>query len=389
MRTRFLALLTAVLFATSVTAACSRDKPGAVPIPGPGVDLEHEELPEPKAPPSTIPPDAIARDLSPQAPPTEAPQDEEDPAKPHAPPGASTEELKEGAKEGALKTDEEARAEYGLLGEVQLIQSSGPRVVIQKGHAFRRKGATGTRREQEAVSAIGDRMGTRLANRGYRVTIVLADEGIPASDAFVALHTDGSANASRRGASVGYPDATGGELARAWKAAHQAVAGYNGGFLNDNYTTALRKYYGFGRSRARFEFLAEHATTTNGEDERFVFSNLDRIADAHVVALDTVFARRGAAPVIAPPPPPRPPAAVRPAPRRPAPPPRRAPVLRRGSRGAGVVRLQAALRRRGYRIRGPARFGPQTERAVRAFQRRNGLKVDGIVGPATRRRLGV
>ncbi|MGH3677521.1 MAG: peptidoglycan recognition protein family protein [Mycobacterium sp.] len=51
----------------------------------------------------------------------------------------------------------------------------------------------------------------------------------------------------------------------------------------------------------------------------------------------------------------------------------------RGSKGPQVAELQ---RRLGVTVDGD--FGPQTEAAVRAFQRRTpGLKVDGIVGPAT------
>jgi len=52
--------------------------------------------------------------------------------------------------------------------------------------------------------------------------------------------------------------------------------------------------------------------------------------------------------------------------------------LRRGSTGANVVYLQGALG-----IRQDGQFGPITERNVRAFQQRNGLFVDGIVGPRT------
>ena len=52
---------------------------------------------------------------------------------------------------------------------------------------------------------------------------------------------------------------------------------------------------------------------------------------------------------------------------------------------AGVAGAQVALRSHGL-YRGPIDGirGPQTNRAVRAFQRREGLRVDGVVGPRTR-----
>jgi N-acetyl-anhydromuramyl-L-alanine amidase AmpD len=54
-------------------------------------------------------------------------------------------------------------------------------------------------------------------------------------------------------------------------------------------------------------------------------------------------------------------------------------LIFRGSQGPQVAELQRQL---GVTVDGD--FGPQTEAAVRAFQRRTpGLKVDGIVGPAT------
>jgi murein DD-endopeptidase MepM/ murein hydrolase activator NlpD len=54
-----------------------------------------------------------------------------------------------------------------------------------------------------------------------------------------------------------------------------------------------------------------------------------------------------------------------------------------------VAALQIALRTRGlYSGTIDGIRGPQTRRAVRAFQRRAGLVVDGIAGPRTRRALG-
>ena len=53
-------------------------------------------------------------------------------------------------------------------------------------------------------------------------------------------------------------------------------------------------------------------------------------------------------------------------------------LLRVGTRGATVKRLQEALG-----IEADGRFGPGTEKAVRAFQEANGLGADGLAGPET------
>lgn len=60
------------------------------------------------------------------------------------------------------------------------------------------------------------------------------------------------------------------------------------------------------------------------------------------------------------------------------------PILRRGSTGVYVKLIQSLLARIGYNP-GPVDgiFGAQTEQAVIAFQRDNGLVADGIVGPQT------
>ena len=53
-------------------------------------------------------------------------------------------------------------------------------------------------------------------------------------------------------------------------------------------------------------------------------------------------------------------------------------LLRLGSTGPDVIRVQSALGQTPDGV-----FGPRTDRAVRVFQGRNGLLVDGIVGPHT------
>lgn len=62
------------------------------------------------------------------------------------------------------------------------------------------------------------------------------------------------------------------------------------------------------------------------------------------------------------------------------------PVLRRGDADDAVTDLQLLLMQRGYKLPefGPdGDFGKETETAVKAFQRANGLEADGIVGRLT------
>lgn len=59
-------------------------------------------------------------------------------------------------------------------------------------------------------------------------------------------------------------------------------------------------------------------------------------------------------------------------------------MLRNGSRGPDVLRLQQSLAALQYPVGAPdGIFGPNTEAAVRAFQRDRSLTVDGIVGAQT------
>ena len=61
-----------------------------------------------------------------------------------------------------------------------------------------------------------------------------------------------------------------------------------------------------------------------------------------------------------------------------------------GDRGTDVVKIQQRLRQYGY-MDAPADgiFGQATYEAVIWFQRKNGLKADGVVGPATAAALGI
>lgn len=59
------------------------------------------------------------------------------------------------------------------------------------------------------------------------------------------------------------------------------------------------------------------------------------------------------------------------------------PTIRRGAKGDLVAQLQTFLSKDGSTLAIDGIFGPGTQSAVRAFQKRYGLTIDGIVGPQT------
>lgn len=254
-------------------------------------------------------------------------------------------------------------------------------VMIQMGHVPRKTGATGTHREQEFNKALGPRIANLLTQAGHTVYLRGADEVIPQTEFFVALHADGSSNPNQRGASAGYPPhEPGQEYAQAWKAAHQA-AGYTGGFLPDNYTTNESQYYGYSGSnanKAKYQILAEHGFLTNSKDEEWLFSHLDQCAEAHFHAIQQVLGNTQPLPPSQPPAPTPPPAETP----HPSAPPFPG-TTRRGSRGPAVQQVQQRLHDRGWNLAVDGIFGPNTETVVRKFQAEKHIGVDGIVGPVT------
>lgn len=57
--------------------------------------------------------------------------------------------------------------------------------------------------------------------------------------------------------------------------------------------------------------------------------------------------------------------------------------VQRGDSGPAVAEVQTILASFSYSVVVDGEYGPKTERAVRSWQRSNGLKVDGITGPIT------
>lgn len=163
------------------------------------------------------------------------------------------------------------------------------KITLQKGHCFRTSGRTGGRGEQTFADRVGAILADELRARGHDVLVILADQDAPNyRDVFVALHTDGSFNGNAHGASVGFPSDSDGRMAQAWKRAHQR-AGYTWGFLKDNYTEDLRKYYGFGGAVGyKHEYLAEHGMHSNDTEYLWLHSHYRECAMAHVAAIGEI-----------------------------------------------------------------------------------------------------
>ena len=58
-------------------------------------------------------------------------------------------------------------------------------------------------------------------------------------------------------------------------------------------------------------------------------------------------------------------------------------ILVEGSFGPNVVYLQTTLNTKGYALKADGFYGKKTKAAVEDFQKKNGLKVDGLAGPTT------
>ena len=149
-----------------------------------------------------------------------------------------------------------------------------PLLIVQQGHCYRTAGATGTAGEQSYATAVAKACVTHLNGRAsWTVRTTLADVNDYRADAFFSVHCDGANSSSARGASAGYQNAEGQQLAQAWKRAY-AARGWPI-FRPDNYTAALANYYGVAKAVAagtRRAMIAECGFLTSPEDRALLLA---------------------------------------------------------------------------------------------------------------------
>ena len=63
------------------------------------------------------------------------------------------------------------------------------------------------------------------------------------------------------------------------------------------------------------------------------------------------------------------------------------PFAQSGTKGPLAAAIQAALCEAGQSLDIDGEFGQKTENALREFQRKNNLEIDGVAGPATYAKL--
>lgn len=169
-------------------------------------------------------------------------------------------------------------------------------LAVQRGHCFRKRGATGTSGDRGSEQSFADALARKVVDlastAGISIVMLLADEMIPPCEVLLSFHQDGSRSGRATGASVGYSKthantAESARYAGLWKACYQS-AGYPFGFRPNNYTLGLRRYYAWrsaSAKAAKAAVLMEHGFATNHEDEAFMWDHMDDIAEAHLVTL--------------------------------------------------------------------------------------------------------
>lgn len=170
------------------------------------------------------------------------------------------------------------------------------RVLVQAGHNPPREpgfeSGTGTAGEIEFVKGVADRL-LALLRRDSRFQGIYSPGDIPNGikvDAALFLHADGAGSPTASGYSFGFPPFNvNSRLARLIGQEFAKIPGHPPHHA-DNYTAAMRGYYGFSRvDTPGPEVLVEHGFLTNPGERKWLLGHKDELALAEYRALCAFF----------------------------------------------------------------------------------------------------
>jgi N-acetylmuramoyl-L-alanine amidase len=163
-----------------------------------------------------------------------------------------------------------------LMGELDLI--------VQLGHLGRKKGATGTKGEQEFNKKLGLEMDKLLKQTNISYRIMGADDWLQPepnkATIFLATHCDGNAKESARGFSMGFKPGTDESFKEALAVSYGKLSGFTR--RKDNYTPKMVQYYAWKHIDCKYSNLIEHGFLTNKIEHDWLVSHIPEIAQNHV-----------------------------------------------------------------------------------------------------------
>ncbi len=153
-------------------------------------------------------------------------------------------------------------------------------VIIQAGHEGLHSGNTGAQtklyREVDWNIKVANRVAEILRKRGISVVRMGANTHLSRAKIAIAIHFDGSKRICHSGASVGYPNNNSKAFAQRWKRVYKKYFPFK--WHKDNFTPALRHYYGYYWIRADRFLLLELGEITCAKQAKWLKPRLDKIA---------------------------------------------------------------------------------------------------------------
>jgi N-acetylmuramoyl-L-alanine amidase len=179
-----------------------------------------------------------------------------------------------------IPQDNETIPEQELITENTTKNTSELDLIVQLGHVGRKKGATGTKGEQEFNKKLGVEMDRLLKQTNLKYRIMGADDWLQPepneATIFLATHCDGNTNESARGFSMGFKPDTNMDFKEALAKIYQELSGFTR--RRDNNTSGMVKYYAWKHINCKYSNLIEFGFLTNKIEHDWLVSHIPEIA---------------------------------------------------------------------------------------------------------------